>query len=163
MMKYPETFLSLTIQAKVLQQSTRWTAQMSLSDLILLFYPFQTLLQPSCAQSCLTLCNLMDCILPGSSAHEIFQERILEQVAISYSRGSSCPRDWTTSVESPALADGFLTTAVPGKPSVLQSYWLFCLYQVFKVNSSLLNFAFATSANWNAISPNKNIADSHIL
>ena len=38
---------------------------------------------------CLTLCDLMDCSLPGSPVHEIFQARILEQVAISFSRGSS--------------------------------------------------------------------------
>ena len=45
------------------------------------------------AQSCLTLCNPMDCSLPGSSVHGIFQARILEWVAISFSRGSSRPRD----------------------------------------------------------------------
>jgi len=40
------------------------------------------------AQSCLTLCNSMDCSLPGSSVHRIFQARILEWVAISFSRTS---------------------------------------------------------------------------
>ena len=39
-----------------------------------------------CAKSCLTLCNPMDCNLPGSSVHGIFQARILEWVAISSSR-----------------------------------------------------------------------------
>ena len=38
------------------------------------------------AQSCPTLCNPMDCSLPGSSIHGIFQARILEWVAISFSR-----------------------------------------------------------------------------
>ena len=47
------------------------------------------------AQSCLTLCELMDCSLPGSSVHGIFQARILEQVAISFFRGSSQLRDQT--------------------------------------------------------------------
>ena len=47
------------------------------------------------AQSCPTLCNLVDCSLPGSSVHGILQARILEWVAISSSRGSSQPRDWT--------------------------------------------------------------------
>ena len=47
------------------------------------------------AQSCPTLCNPMDCSLPGSSVHGIFQARVLEWVAISFSRGSSRPRDWT--------------------------------------------------------------------
>ena len=48
------------------------------------------------AQSCLpTLCNPMDCSLPGSSLHGIFHARVLEWVAISSSRGSSQPRDRT--------------------------------------------------------------------
>ena len=46
-------------------------------------------------QSCPTLCDPMDCSPPGSSVHEILQARILEWVAISFSRGSSQPRDWT--------------------------------------------------------------------
>ena len=49
----------------------------------------------SVAQSCLTLCDLMDCSPPGSSVHGISQARILEWVAISFSRGSSQPRDGT--------------------------------------------------------------------
>ena len=48
------------------------------------------------AQSCPTLCNPMDCCLPGFSVHGIFQARVLEWVAISFSRGSSRPRDRTS-------------------------------------------------------------------
>ena len=44
---------------------------------------------------CLTLCDPMDSSPPGSSVHGIFQAWILEWVAISFSRGSSWPRDWT--------------------------------------------------------------------
>ena len=47
------------------------------------------------AQSCPTLCDHIDCSLPGSSVHEIFQARVLEWVAISFSRGSSQPRGRT--------------------------------------------------------------------
>ena len=47
------------------------------------------------AQSCPTLCDPMDCSLPGSSLHGILQARVLEWVAISFSRGSSQPRDRT--------------------------------------------------------------------
>ena len=47
------------------------------------------------AQLCPTLCDPMDCSLPGSSVHGIFQARIMEWVAISFSRGSSWPRDQT--------------------------------------------------------------------
>ena len=47
------------------------------------------------AQPCPTLCDPMDCSLPGSSLHGILQGRGLEWVAISFSRGSSWPRNWT--------------------------------------------------------------------
>ena len=47
------------------------------------------------AQSSPTLCNSMDYSLPISSIHRIFQTRVLEWVAISFSRGSSQPRDQT--------------------------------------------------------------------
>ena len=47
------------------------------------------------AQSCLTLCNPADYSPPGTFVHEIFQARILEWVAISFSRESSQPRDRT--------------------------------------------------------------------
>ena len=47
------------------------------------------------AQSCPTLCDPMDGSLPGSAVHGIFQARILEWAAISFSRGSSQSRDRT--------------------------------------------------------------------
>ena len=46
-------------------------------------------------QSCPTLCDPMDCSLPGSSVHGIFQTIVLEWIAISFSKGSSQPRDHT--------------------------------------------------------------------
>ena len=52
-------------------------------------------LRSEVTQLCLTLCNPMDCSLPGSSVHGIFQARILEWVAMSFSRRSSWPRDRT--------------------------------------------------------------------
>ena len=47
------------------------------------------------AQSCPTLCDPIDCSLPGSSVHGIFQAIVLEWIAISFSRGSSWARDQT--------------------------------------------------------------------
>ena len=47
------------------------------------------------AQSCPTFCNLLDCSLRVFSIHGIFQARILEWVALPFTRGSSWPRDWT--------------------------------------------------------------------
>ena len=47
------------------------------------------------AQPCPTLCDPRDCSLQGSTVHGIFQARVLEWVAITFSRGSSWPRDRT--------------------------------------------------------------------
>ena len=52
-------------------------------------------LRSEVAQSCVTLCDPMDCSLPGSSVGGLFQARILEWVAIFFSRASSRPRDLT--------------------------------------------------------------------
>ena len=70
----------------------------------------------SVAESCPTLYNPMYCSPQGSSVHGNLEARILEQVAFSYSRGSSQPRDATCALESPAFAGGFFTTEIPGKP-----------------------------------------------
>ena len=66
-------------------------------------------------------CDPMDCSSPASSVHGIFQARMLEKVAISYSRGSSWPRDRTCISMSPALAGRFFTTEPPGRPSKNES------------------------------------------
>ena len=61
----------------------------------------------------------MDCSSPGSSVRGIIPAKILEPVAISYSGGSSQPRDGTrVSTVSPELAGGFFTTGPPGITSV---------------------------------------------
>ena len=44
-------------------------------------------------QSCLTLCDPMDCSLPGFSVHGIFQARVLEWVAIAFSRTAALGPD----------------------------------------------------------------------
>ena len=67
------------------------------------------------AQSCLTLCDPVVCSPPGSSIHGILQARILEWVAISFSRGSSRPRDPGIKPRSPALQADALTSEPPGK------------------------------------------------
>ena len=58
-------------------------------------------------------CNPMDCSLPGSSVYEISQARILEWVVISFSRGSSQPRDWTS---VSCIGGDFFTAEPPGEP-----------------------------------------------
>ena len=60
-------------------------------------------------QSCLTLCNPINCSPPDSSVHGVLQARILAWVA--FSRGSSWSRNWTLSSMSLALAGRFFTTS----------------------------------------------------
>ena len=62
------------------------------------------------AQSCLTLCETIDCSLPLSSVHGVLQARILRWVTILFSRGSSPPSDQSR------VAGIFFTVEPPGKP-----------------------------------------------
>ena len=66
-------------------------------------------------QSCPALCNPLDYSLPGFSNHGIFQTRILEWIAISFSRGSCRPRDWT---------QGFLGAWQVKNPPAVWEIWV---------------------------------------
>ena len=71
-------------------------------------------------------CDPMDCSLPGSSVHGIFQTKVLEWVAISFSRGSSQPRDWNLCPVSPPLQVDSLSLNHQGIPfhrKYLQEMW----------------------------------------
>ena len=68
-----------------------------------------------CAWLCPTLCDPVDCRLPGSSVYGIFQARILEWVAISSSKGSSCPRYQTHISCISCTAGRFLTSETSRK------------------------------------------------
>ena len=70
---------------------------------------FYNLRLPYCmlvTQSCLTVCDPMDCSPQGFSVHGILQGRTLEWVTIPFSRGSSQPRGWT---QASCMAGGFFT------------------------------------------------------
>ena len=74
------------------------------------------------AQLCPTLSDPMDCSLPDSSIHGILQARILEWVAISFSRGSSWPREWTPIIYASCIdrqRHNSLPLAPPGKTHLL--------------------------------------------
>ena len=71
-----------------------------------LYYSVNVKVKVLVTQLCLTLCDAMDCGLPGSSVHGILQTRILEGVVIPFSKGSSWPRDWT---QVSCIAGGFFT------------------------------------------------------
>ena len=83
--------------------------------------------------ACPTLCEPKDCSPPGSSVHGILQAKILEWVAIFFSRGSSWPRDWTQVFH---IAVRFFTIWASREAlkciditrwSVLKSDWLYSL------------------------------------
>ena len=67
-------------------------------------------------QSCLTLCDPVDCSPPGSSVHSILQARILQRVATASSSGSSQPRDRTRISYGSHVAGGFFTAEPLAKP-----------------------------------------------
>src|SRR5574341_1868764 len=71
------------------------------------------------AKSCLSLCNPVDCSPPGSSVHAILQARILEWVAMPFSRGSSCQALNLHLLHLLHWQAGFLPLAPPGKPICL--------------------------------------------
>jgi len=87
---------------KILRGSTGWNRNLSQYNLIIM----KCCEWVKVAQSCSTLCDPMDCFLPVSSVHGILQARLLEWVAISFSRGSSQPRDQT---QVSCIAGGFFT------------------------------------------------------
>ena len=91
------------------------TGPVSLTSPVLagVFFTIKAICCCSVSQSCLTLCNPMDCSPPGSSVHGILQARILEWVAMPSSRRSSQPRD-RTRVSS--LQVDSLPSEPPGKP-----------------------------------------------
>ena len=67
----------------------------SLRELLSILFSGKSVYHCEVFQSCLTLCDLIDCSLQGSSVHWIFQARVLEWIAIFFSRGPSQPRDRT--------------------------------------------------------------------
>ena len=71
------------------------------------------------AQSCLTLCNPMDCSLPGSSVHGIFQAIVLEWIAFSFSIGSSRPRD---GIQVSRTVDDTLPSEPPRKSDITHKH-----------------------------------------
>ena len=91
-----------------------------------------TMSEYSVAQSCLTLCNPLDCS-PKDSVHGIFQARILQWVAISSSRGSSWPRDWNWISCISWISDEFITSEGSFKTPEVQWIYHFAFVTAGKV------------------------------
>ena len=111
---------------------------------------------------CQTLCDLMNYSPPGSSVHGISQARILDWVAISFSRGYSWSRD---QIRSPALQMDSLLTEPPGKLShsidmgqMLHDFFnlshlllVFCLQSIFYLYAVIFNRLFCNFLSINII------------
>ena len=99
-------------------------------------------------QSCPTPCDSMDCSPPGSSVHGILHARVLDWVAISFSRGSSQPRDRT---RGSRIAGRCFIVWATGKPLIgiidkkkcvrylEYTLWWFYIY-IYKTTSSILTY-----------------------
>ena len=75
-------------EALYIQQKQDW--ELTVAQIVKSLLPKK---ESEVAQLCPTLCDPMDCSLPGSSVYGILQAKVLEWVAISFSRGSSQPWD----------------------------------------------------------------------
>ena len=88
------------------------------------------------AQSCLTLCNPLDCNPLGSFVHGVYQARILEWVAISFCRGTSPTQGSKLRLlHPPCIASGFFTTVSWGK-SLLETDILYVVNLKSKTSSA---------------------------
>ena len=97
------------------------------------------------AQSCPTLCGLMDCSLPGSSVHKVLQARMLDWLAISSSRDLLL--DPAIKPESAALTGGFFITLPPGKPLTVHYFFFKEIFEdkrFFHLSCCILNITFKT-------------------
>ena len=83
-----------------------------------------------CLHACLTLCDPMNFSLPHSPVHGIFQARILEWVAISFSRGSFPTQGWNPHLLYWQV--GSLPTEPPGKPLSIKLLHLKSLHSTFR-------------------------------
>ena len=93
-------------------------------------HPCTSWVRAKLLQSCLTVCDPTDCSSPGSSVHGILQARILDWVAISFSRGSSRSRDRTCGF---CIAGGIFITEASGLFSIYPPCWSVCCREAGRV------------------------------
>ena len=90
------TFWATSTENSGLRLDTEEQMWRGFLNTITFYFMYISLLSTYIAQSCPTFCDPMDCSLRGSSVRGIFQAIVLKWIAISFSRGSSQPRDQTT-------------------------------------------------------------------
>ena len=101
-------------------------------------------------QSCPTLCDSMDCRLPGFSVRGILQARILECVAMPSSRESFQPRIQPASLLSPTLSGGFFTISATWEAQLLSHFWLFETPWT-KIHQTPMSMEFSKQEYWSGV------------
>ena len=121
-------FYKITSQLwrKIQRTIILWSVRPFFFYIITLWYTWEWVLV---TQSCLILCAPLDCSLTVSSVHGILQARILEWVAIPFSKESSQSRDQTC---VSCTVGRFFTTELPGKPMIQSLPWLSTPPNTFK-------------------------------
>ena len=117
----------------------------------------------SCVQLWAQLCDPVDCSLPGFPVHGILQARVLEWVAMPFSRGSFWPRDQTHMSSVSCIVGRFFTAEPPGKPRIYSVPWsqrvghdwatsLHALFKTFYLPNDVLRFWCSFQCSDNSIS-----------
>ena len=99
-------------------------------------------------QSCWTLCDPMDCSSPGSSVHGISQAGILEWVSISFSRGSSRPRDRT---QVSCIAGRLYRLSHQGSPRMIFITIIFSIIITVIIISASLHVGKGSLTSWGSL------------
>ena len=117
---------ALDVSACYMTVFTLWNSSSCVLRNYVLFYVYGLVtmcwMREKSLQSCLTLCNTINCSLPSSSVHGILQARTLEWVAMPSSRGSSWPGNQTSSPGTPALQVDSLPLSHQESPLVTMLY-----------------------------------------
>ena len=126
--------------------NTRLCGQMELEQLSKCFCS-----ESEVAQSCPTLRDPMDYILPGFSVHAIFQARVLERVAISFSRGSSWHRvvqrvKCLPAVQETRVLQWTCTKNIPMLCTSHNSYGVISFKLHFARNSGMLDLTYYSAS-----------------
>ena len=113
-----KSFHSVNRNYKLIKESKQVYSRSPLGNITTLILQLMSFSKAVVTKLCLTLTAPWTVVQPGSSLHGTSQARILEWITISFSRGSSPPRDQTHISCVSCIAGRFLTTELPGKPSL---------------------------------------------
>ena len=98
------------------------------------------------AQLCPTLCDPRDCSLPRTSVHGILQAKILDWVAISYSKGSCWPRNWTHIPYVSYIDSSFFNISITREAQLVSKFFVLFIHAP-SVSEFLVHNKYSTNTN----------------